>query len=377
MSRCSHLSLTHWLQRLPLLSCSLVIGTLLAGCQPAEEVKTKAPETAPAGQLQQMAGYAQGTTYHISWWADKPIVTAKLSDDFSHTLAGIDKELSTYRDDSFISQFNHSDSTDWQPASAEFIKLLQLASTIHQQSQGCYDPTVGPLFELWGFQKENFEVPTQAQIEQTLAHVGMDNLQIDADHLKIRKTIPELELDLSSMGEGYTIGKLSEVLEQHGITNYLIEFGGDMKVRGHKPHNQQWRIAIERPTPSKQDRIPYRIMNIEDQSGVTLDTSGTYHRYFDKDGRSYSHIIDPRTGAPVTHNLVSDSIFSNNATAGDAWATAMLCLGPEAGKKVAKQHQLEVFFVQNEQGTLINSKSAALAASQRVSFTDYRPTDAP
>lgn len=319
-------------------------------------------------QLQKIEGYAQGTTYHISWWSEKMVPTQDIEQAFNATLAQIDAELSTYRDDSYISKLNHSSSTDWQPASADFIQLIEIAKDINHKTGGCYDPTIGPLFNLWGFQKDEFNLPTAAEIASIKAEIGMDKIEIDHTGQRIRKTLPGLQLNFSSMGEGYSISKLAAVLEKHHITNYLVEFGGDMKIRGHKPDGKKWRIAIDRPDKQDDERQPYSIITINDENGVTLDTSGTYRHHFDENGKEYSHILDPRTGAPVTHNLVSASVFGTDARVSDAWATAMLCLGPNAGQQVAKEQQLEVFFIEHDKDAFHNSKSAALTASKRVKF---------
>ncbi|MFP8967861.1 FAD:protein FMN transferase [Pokkaliibacter sp. CJK22405] len=318
-------------------------------------------------EIQRVEGYAQGTTYHISWWSETSLDTGVVEQQFQQQLASIDKELSTYRDDSYISRFNASPSTDWQPASQDFIDLITLAKSISQKTQGCYDPTLGPLFGLWGFRKDVLNVPTPEQIQAVKAHMGMDKLEVDEVDHKIRKTVPDLQVDFSSMGEGYTIGKLTRILEDMGVTNYLVEFGGDMKIRGHKPDGKKWRIAIERPVPG--NKTVHRIVTINDESGVTLDTSGTYRHHFDADGKRYSHILDPRTGAPVTHDLVSASVFGVVPRESDAWATAMLCMGQEEGMKVAEQEHLDVYFIQQKSASvLIDSFSPSLKQEQRVTF---------
>ncbi|WP_115718403.1 FAD:protein FMN transferase [Gallaecimonas mangrovi] len=343
------------LLRLSLSTCAGAL--LLSGC-------SKPP------MLEKVQGFAEGTTYHISWWSKKPVPVADIKAGFNTTLAQIDKELSTYRKDSYISRFNQSHSTDWQPASKDFIELLEIAKDIEHKTQGCYDPTIGPLFDLWGFQNNVLHVPTQAQIDAVKGDLGMDKIKIDPAKMQIRKTVAQLQIDLSSMGEGYTIGKLSQVLEANGINNYLVEFGGDMKIKGHKPNGDKWRIAIEKPVMDKKNDSPevYKIVTINDEKGVTLDTSGTYHHNFDVNGKEYSHILDPRTGAPVTHNLVSASVFGSDPRVSDAWATAMLCLGPQEGKAVAAKEHLPVFFITNDNGKFDNDQSEALATSKRVTF---------
>lgn len=333
----------------------LLPALLISGCSQQPEIK-------------KVEGYAQGTTYHISWWSDKAVTIDKVNELFSKELANIDKEFSTYRDDSYISQFNHSESTDWQPASDDFINLLHIAETVNKKTGGCYDPTVGPLFNLWGFKKDVLHIPSDDQIAAVRSELGIDKIQIDEQGKRVRKTQPGVQLDFSSMGEGYTIGKLSHILEDNGITNYLVEFGGDMKIRGHKPGGKNWRIAIEKPVSQKEGRQPYQLVTIKDENGVTLDTSGTYHHSFDENGKAYPHILDLRTGSPVSHNLVSASVFGNAPAISDAWATAMLCLGPQEGAEVANKEHLEVFFIQKEGDKFSNFSSDSLKGSPRVTF---------
>jgi len=319
-------------------------------------------------QIEKLSGFAEGTSYHVSWWSKTPVPTGKVQQQFNQTLEKIDLEFSTYRDDSYISKFNRSTSTDWQPASKDMVELLLIAKKVHRDSNGCYDPTIQPLFKLWGFQKDILHVPTAKQIAAAKVDIGIDKIEVDKEHLRIRKTVPNLQLDISSMGEGYAITKLSQVLESDGVKNYLVEFGGDMKIQGHKPEGQKWRIAIEDPIPLKDGVKPYRIVTINDENGVSLNTSGTYHHYFDDKGKEYSHILDPRTGAPVTHDLVSASVFGHNPIVTDAWATTMLCLGPKEGQEVAKKQHLDVFFIQGNKNKFSGSKSPALASSKRVTF---------
>jgi thiamine biosynthesis lipoprotein len=321
-----------------------------------------------APRLERIEGYAQGTSYHISFWSEDAVPVSKVEADFTTTLAQIDQELSTYRDDSYISQFNHSASTDWQAASADFIQLLDMAKEIHQKSAGCYDPTIGPLFDLWGFKQDTLTIPTAEQITATKAHLGMDKIEVDNAGLRIRKTVPELQLELSSMGEGYTIDKLSKVLESKGIHHYLVEFGGDMKIQGHKPNGEPWRVAIDRPVSGTDSPASYRIVTVHDEHAVTLNTSGTYRHYFDSNAKEYSHILNPRTGEPVSHDLVSVSVFGTEPSISDAWATTMLCLGPKEGAEVAEREKLDVFFIEKVQGELIHSSSQSFMDSKRVSF---------
>ncbi|KJF99510.1 FAD:protein FMN transferase [Photobacterium leiognathi] len=323
-------------------------------------------------KLEKIAGYAEGTTYHVSYWSKDEVSPSKVKAQFDTALAAIDKEYSTYRNDSYISKFNKSTSTEWQPASKDFISMVSLAQSINKASHGCYDPTVQPLYKLWGFQGETLNVPTAAQITKIRDDMGIDKIEIDPEHLRIRKTIPQLQLDLSSMGEGYAINRLSQILESDGVENYLVEFGGDMKIKGHKPMGEKWRVAIEQPIALKDGIRPYQIVSINDENGVSLNTSGTYHHNFKDGKKDYSHILDPRTGAPITHDLVSASVFGTNPVEGDAWATTMLCLGPDEGKAVANEESLPVYYIQDVNGAFKSSKSNALIHYKNITLSQQK-----
>ncbi|MCD9497642.1 FAD:protein FMN transferase [Photobacterium carnosum] len=322
-----------------------------------------------APKLQKISGFAEGTTYHVTYWSKQDVPVAKVTEQFNKKLAAIDKEYSTYRNDSYISEFNHSTSTQWQPASKDFIYMLSLAKKLNKDSHGCYDPTIQPLYKLWGFQGHTLHVPTPQQIASIKKDIGIDKIEIDPVNLRIRKTIPQVQVDLSSMGEGYAISQLSKILEADGVNNYLVEFGGDMKIKGRKLEGQKWRVAIEQPIALKDGIRPYTIVNINADDGVSLNTSGTYHHNFKDGEKDYSHILDTRTGAPVTHNLVSASVFGHDPVVGDAWATSMLCLGPVEGKVVANEQDLPVYFIQSEGKTFKSSDSESLKNYQRITLS--------
>lgn len=321
---------------------------------------------APQPALHELDGLAEGTTYHITWWADHSVDQSALSNGINRALAQIDKEISNYRSDSDIERFNHSHSTHWQSLPADVINLLAIERGIYHKSAGCYDPTIGPLFDLWGFRKGTPHIPSPQQIAAVRRDIGFDHIELDVAHHRVRKTIPQLAIDMNSVGEGYSIWRLARVLEHHRIHNYIVEFGGDMLVKGRKPGQQKWRIAIARPVPGI--LRPQDIITIESRDGVSINTSGTYRRFFDAHGKTYSHILDPRTGSPVTHNLVSATVFGTDPRVGDAWATAMLCMGETKGEAVAKTADIKVIFIQKEGATLVSTESPALRNTATVTI---------
>lgn len=315
-------------------------------------------------QLQQIQGVAEGTTYHISWWSAHRVNRFALSHSIDGVLATIDKEISNYRSDSDVERFNLSRSTRWQDLPSDVIGLLAIAQRVYRASHGCYDPTVGPLFDLWGFRRGIPHVPSAKQITRVKHRIGFNHIEIDVAHDRLRKTIPQLAVDMNSLGEGYTIWRLAKLLEDYGLHNYIVEFGGDMLIKGRKPGAQKWKIAIAKPVSGTLS--PDDVVTIEDRNGIAVDTSGTYERFFDVHGTSYSHILDPRTGAPVTHNLVSATVFGADPRWGDAWATAMLCMGETEGDAVAKANDIKVLFIQKSDGALVRTESPRLQRTTSV-----------
>lgn len=309
--------------------------------------------------IQKLEGSAQGTTYHISYWSELPVDGKDVEASIKNEFDTIDKALSNYRPDSIIETFNSAENTDSQEVGSEIVSLVRVAQIVHQASQGCYDLTTKPLFELWGFRRDTLSIPSDASILKTLTQIGMEKLEaLDDTHL--RKKQSDLKVDLSSIAQGYSVGKISRVLEQKGITNYLVEIGGELKTRGHKPDSQPWRIALERPLPGEQ--VMQKIITMPNETPIAVMTSGTYNHYFDYQGQRYSHILDARTGRPISHDLVSVTVIHEDPTIADAWDTALLCLGQKDGMKAANAAKIPAFFIQQQGNELIESRSDALNA---------------
>lgn len=318
-------------------------------------------------ELSKIEGFAQGTTYHLTFElpVDSTTDVATIEKAVNDEFARMDKSLSNYRDDSLIEAFNATQSTDAQAAEAELVALVEEARKIHRASNGCYDLTIKPLFDLWGFKKDEFSPPSDADLAQTMAIIGLDNLEtVDATHL--RKQIPALRIDVSSIGQGYAVSQIVKILEQLNIKNYLVEIGGELKISGKKPNAEPWKIALEKPLPN--ERKMHKIVSFDTGVPMSLMASGTYRHYFDSNGKRYSHILDARTGKPVEHNTVSVAILHPNPTIADAWSTALLCLGSKEGLKVANDNHLAVLFIDQQGDDLVESKSIAMNEMKEVSF---------
>ncbi len=307
--------------------------------------------------IQKLEGSAQGTTYHISYWSELPVDGKDIETGIKNEFDTIDKTLSNYRPDSIIETFNSAENVGSQQVGNEIVSLVRVAQTVHQASQGCYDLSIKPLFELWGFRGDKLTIPNDSTILKMLSQIGMEKLEV-MDETQLRKKQSDLKVDLSSIAQGYSVESISRVLEQKGITNYLVEIGGELKTRGHKPDLQAWRIAVERPLPGEQ--VMQKIITMPKETPIAVMTSGTYRHYFDDRGQRYSHILDARTGRPVAHDLVSVTVFHEDPVIADAWSTALLCLGQKEGIKAANAEKIPALFIQQQDSELIETRSDTL-----------------
>ena len=201
---------------------------------------------------------------------------------------------------------------------------------------------MGPLVNLWGFGPDSisFEPPADAAIREKLNLIGYFYLKFKDNPFMIKKEIPELYLDLSSLAKGYAVDQVANLLEAQQIMDYMVEIGGELRLKGKNISGYKWRIAIEKPSPEQ--RMIHKVLPITD---VSIATSGDYRNYFELDGHRFSHTIDPRNGSPITHNLASITVLSDTAMKADALATALMVLGPEQGFELAQQEKLAALFI--------------------------------
>jgi Membrane-associated lipoprotein involved in thiamine biosynthesis len=317
--------------------------------------------------LAKLEGFAQGTTYHLTYIAPKGTDTTAVQNAINQEFARIDTALSNYRDDSAIEQFNAQKHTDPVAVDAELVKLVEIAREVNKASTGCYDLTIKPLFDLWGFKADVFTPPDPEALAQTLEQIGMDKLETLPGN-RLRKHLPDLRIDISSIGQGYTVERIAQVLESFGVEHYLAEVGGELKVRGKKPDGKPWRIALEKPLPN--ERSLHKIISFDDGEPMALMTSGTYRHYFDQDGKRYSHILDARSGKPVEHDTVSVTILHPDPTLADAWSTALLCMGTEEGLAAADTAALAVLFIEQKNDELVEHYSRSLREIHGISFPE-------
>lgn len=322
-----------------------------------------APGCTQQPELQKFSGATQGTTYHVSFWSTPPLDTQTVQKAVDKELARLDTLLSNYRPDSAIEQLNATLSSDVQTVNEEIIDLIEQAKIVSLASQGCYDLTIKPLFDLWGFKDEKLFIPDQKRLQSTLQEIGFSQIEI-SDHNHLRKLNPKLRIDLSSIAQGYSVARIANLLEQQGIHDYLVEIGGELQTRGIKPNQEAWRVALEKPLPG--ERTMNKIITINRTEPLAIMTAGTYRHYFDAEGKRYSHILDAKSGKPVEHQTVSVTVLHNDPTQADAWDTALLCMGRTAGMEAANKAGIAALFIE-QQGEAFNEyRSTALDALNNV-----------
>lgn len=297
----------------------------------------------PAYRQVELRGATMGTFYSIKL-VDPPGDVAALGKGVQAVLDAVDEALSTYRPESDLSRFNNSRSTAWQSCSPEMVTVLARALKISRLTGGAFDVTVGPLVNLWGFGPDFVpeRIPAPADLKAARARVGYQHLAVRSDPPGCRKDLADLYLDLSAIAKGYGVDRLAAYLDVQGLENYLVEVGGEVRAHGHSARGGPWGVAIERPDPGR--REPFAVVEIHDGS---LATSGDYRNFFERDGRRYSHTMDPQTGAPVTHNLASVTVIADSDMTADALATGLLVLGPEKGMALARELDLAALFIEH------------------------------
>lgn len=321
----------------------LVMVLLLSSC-------AEAPQYAQQHHLQ---GKTMGTYYSVKFYTDNTPDLNALQRLFDAELELINDLMSTYRPDSELMRFNALASTEPQQLSAQTIQVIAEAMRIGQQTNGILDITVGPLVELWGFGAAGRieRAPTSEQIDAITPYVGINKLLLTEAGL--HKLDSRVALDLSTIAKGYGVDRLAEILLSHGISQFLVDIGGDMRVGAAKPDGL-WRLAIEKPVAT--DRAVQRIIVLEN---IALATSGDYRNYFEQDGVRFSHLIDPRTAQPIQHKTVSSTVLHPSAMTADAYATTLNVMAADEALAFAEQHGLAVLIIEKTADGFVERFSSA------------------
>jgi len=298
-----------------------------------------------------------GTTWHLTYVPgavapDRPVLQAGIEAQ----LERVEQSMSTYREESEISRFNRAPVNTWLAVSSEFYSVLSTALAIGRDSGGAYDVTVAPLVNLWGFGPagRGAEPPGDDAIAALMPLVGQRHLRLDGETGQVQKQVA-LTLDFSSIAKGFGVDQVANWLRAQGVDRFLLELGGEMRMSGLSHRGDPWHVAIEQPDSAVRDVAA--ALTVTDRA---VATSGDYRNFFDMDGRRYSHSIDPRTGRPVIHDLVSVTVIHASAMMADAWATALTVLGEQA-MAVAQGQRLAVYFIRRSDAGLQHSHTAEFA----------------
>jgi thiamine biosynthesis lipoprotein len=306
----------------------------------------------------QLSGKTMGTTYHITVVAGYFLDTAGLQTKIDRRLEDINRSMSTYRKDSEISRFNA-----WKRAGEEIIisddfwQVMIVAQKIYELTDGAWDGTVKPLLSLWGFDstKNKNSIPEKAEIQGQLANIGFNQIEISSDRFLIKHKA-SISLDLASIAKGYGVDQVTTLIKKMGIENFLVEIGGEVFASGHRKDGKPWRVGINRPQKDAPYDQIYKVINLHNKA---FATSGDYRNYFEVDGKRYSHILDPRSGYPISNGVVSVSIVADDCTFADGLSTAVMVLGPQKGLTlINKLDDVEGLIVTRQQdGRLIDHYS--------------------
>lgn len=314
------------------------------------------PETA------RFEGETMGTTYLVQ--VSDPLSESErigVSRAVQGTLDDVNRAMSTYVADSEVSRFNQAAAGVAIPLSDPAFEVLREAERISELTDGAFDVSVAPLVRLWGFgagASTKPQVPSEEAVAAARALVGFHHLRLDDDPPSVTKDEDGVECDLSAIAKGYGVDLVAEELRRRGWKNFMVEVGGEVRTSGKNAAGEAWRIGIEKPLPGK--RALQRTLPL---SGLSLATSGDYRNFYEVDGQLYSHLIDPRAGRPVSHNLASVSVVEDTCMRADALASGLLVLGPEEGYQLAVREELTVLFlIRHDDGRIEERPSPSFEA---------------
>ena len=330
---------------------SVAVVGLLASCGPS----------AQKPRLHTFSGPTMGTSYTVKVVADSLADEhrAALQKLIQGKLAEVNSKMSHYLGDSELSMLNRWQSDEPYSISQETFEVLEHALRISQLTRGAFDITIAPLVDRWGFGPPGRPTnpPDQQAIDRLLERTGWEFLELLPERPAVRKLVPQLTLDLSAIAKGFGVDQVAEALASEDIQHFMVEVGGEIRTSGSNPNGNPWQIAIEKPDPNQQAVqfvIPLR--------NLSMATSGDYRNYYEEGDRRISHTIDPRTGWPISHSVASVSVVHKECVQADAFATALLVMGPE-GFDLAEELGLAAYFLsRSPDGDFVERKTTAFSA---------------
>lgn len=277
-----------------------------------------------------------GTYYHIKYEASQALDSVILAE-----LKRVDSSLSVFNQLSTISAINAGTSSR---ADAMLYEVLTKAQKVSEATNGAFDVTVMPLVNAWGFGFKKGIFPTDAQVDSLRAIVGFRKISLSTDSI-ISKSDPRIMIDCGAIAKGYSVDRVAHILREHGVRNYMVEIGGEVVTKGRNPKGTPWQIGVNRPV-DKTNSESGTLQTVLSLENSALATSGNYNNYYERNGRKYAHTIDPRTGRPVQHSLLSATVIAPDCATADAYATAFMVLGLDEAKKILQSRkELKAFLI--------------------------------
>ncbi len=311
--------------------------TALAGCSGGDPVES-------------FSGPTMGSRYSVQYVPSAQTPQPRqVQAEVENILGELDQQLSLYRGDSEVRRFNELPADSCRVMPPAVLALVQYGQSLSSASEGAYDQTVGPLMDLWGFGpgSRQQQVPRPAVLALTRQRVGYRHLRIDGDQLCKDAAVA---VDLNSVAAGYAVERIGARLQAMGVGSYLAEATGELKAVGRKPDGSAWQVSVQ--APRADDPHASRVLGID---GYGVSTSAEHTHYFVHEGRHYSHLLDARTGAPISHDLASVTVIHPSALSADGLSTLLMILGPEQGWEYAQGHDIAALFVRRD-GEVLSSR---------------------
>lgn len=289
--------------------------------------------------FQKDEGMVFGTIYHITYQSD-----INYQKEIEAELQKVDNSLSPFNKTSIISRINRNEKVK---VDEMFSEVFQLAEKISGDTDGAFDITVAPMVNAWGFGFKTGNPPTRQTIDSLRAIVGFHTVSLQ-DGYVIKKN-PKTMLDCSAIAKGYGTDVVARFLKKKGVQNFMVEIGGEIVVNGNSEKLQPWRIGINKPTDDSLN-TSQAIQDVVSVSNIAMATSGNYRNFYYKNGKKYAHTIDPKTGYPVQHNILSATVFADDCATADAYATSFMVLGLDGAKKILEKHpELCAYLIYSDQ----------------------------
>lgn len=314
------------------------------------------------------SGRIFGTFYNLTYQSDEDLQQLVEAE-----LMKVDGSLSPFNDTSIISRINRNEEV--MPDSL-FLHVFNLAQQITGATEDAFDITVAPLVNAWGFGFKNSANVDSTTIDSLMHFVGPDKAWLTKEG-RIGKAAPEVMLDCSSIAKGFGSDVVAALFDRKGIENYMIEIGGEIVVKGINKQGKSWKIGVNKPIDDSLS-IHQELQTVLSLSNLGMATSGNYRNFYYKDGKKYAHTIDPRTGYPVQHSLLSATVIAPDCATADAYATAFMVLGVEKAKELCeKTPQLDGYFIYiNEKGETATCFTSGMKAYITDSESSEEPTSA-